>query len=748
MKKAWNIDRNNLILRIIVTYLGTRGTASVLINVTDKYAGLGLIVVMSALFSVLYTILFSYYGKHSRIIKICGSVGVIALYSIVNLSNITDGFENIVNLFMQSMSSDPEYEYSVVGNGGIAAAVILVTMIMAVLAAWEVNIRPNMLFALIIILPLPGIFIAAALVPDLTSVIACVLFIFDSMALGKRTKRNNNARFMIILSFIAAFVLIFAYPQMDYKRIAFFEETRVMVNDMAYNIFGIDLDGNSGKDDDETQRQEASVGVGTGKVGQVDELYYNDKVVGKYTTIANGNIQYISLFKARDYADNNWTRWLDTREREYSYESATLEFANALIKQKSISLDEDEQQLAKRFKMYSPSFTDNYGSHPQFDGPYKFYIKNGNLSAYQEMGELMKKYRTNAVFQSYENFVKQSYLDVPAEDRMVVEDLFGKRELSDMTDKIDYINYVVGYLRKNYKYTMKPGKVPEGRSVVDYFLKDNKKGYCTYFATSAAIILRSAGIPTRYCAGYVVDTRLLGGADEEKYQTFEVSDNSAHAWVEVYIDGYGWSVVDPTPGYGEEDIVEEPSTNSGVNESERQTETDITETERETVDSSIDGNIQESTTDKKNISMKFSQNVTMYAAFIIIAVVMCAVIILIIICVSRIVSRQRLLDGDAADSEKLIKMYEYLEKLLAFSGFRRDADMDYQDYIYGIVASEKELQGIGLEDAVQIILAVRFGNAKCVDKADITGIINTIRQVRSCALKKARGLKKLIVCLI
>lgn len=748
MKKAWNIDRNNLILRIIVTYLGTRGTASVLINVTDKYAGLGLIVVMSALFSVLYTILFSYYGKHSRIIKICGSVGVIALYSVVNLSNITDGFENIVNLFMQSMSSDPEYEYSVVGNGGIAAAVILVTMIMAVLAAWEVNIRPNMLIALIIILPLPGIFIAAALVPDLISVIACVLFIFDSMALGKKTKRNNNARFMIILSFIAAFVLIFAYPQTNYNRIAFFEETRVMVNDMAYNILGIDLDGNSGTDDDETQRKEASVGVGTGKVGQVDELYYNDKVVGKYTTIANGNIQYISLFKARDYEDNNWTRWLDTREREYSYESATLEFANALIKQKSISLDEDEQQLARRFKMYSPSFTDNYGAHPQFDGPYKFYIKNGNLSAYQEMGELMKKYRTNAVFQSYDNFVKQSYLDVPAEDRMVVEDLFGKIELSDMTDKIDYINYVVGYLRKNYKYTMKPGKVPEGRSVVDYFLKESKKGYCTYFATSAAIILRSAGIPTRYCAGYVVDTRLLDSTDEEKYQTFEVSDNSAHAWVEVYIDGYGWAVVDPTPGYGEEDIVKEPSTNSGVNESEKQTETDITETERETVDSSIDGNIQESTTDKKNISMKFSQNGTMYAAFIIIAVVMCAVIILIIICVSRIVSRQRLLDGDAADSEKLIKMYEYLEKLLAFSGFRRDEDMDYQDYIYGIVASEKELQGIGLEKAVQTILAVRFGNAKYVDKADITGIINTIRQVRSYALKKARGLKKLVVCLI
>ena len=30
MKKVWNIDRNNLILRMIVTYLGTRGTTSVL----------------------------------------------------------------------------------------------------------------------------------------------------------------------------------------------------------------------------------------------------------------------------------------------------------------------------------------------------------------------------------------------------------------------------------------------------------------------------------------------------------------------------------------------------------------------------------------------------------------------------------------------------------------------------------------------------------------------------------------------
>ena len=74
--------------------------------------------------------------------------------------------------------------------------------------------------------------------------------------------------------------------------------------------------------------------------------------------------------------------------------------------------------------------------------------------------------------------------------------------------------------------------------------------------------------------------------------------------------------------------------------------------------------------------------------------------------------------------------------------------IDYEEYILEITAQDANLKNMGLEKAVQTILAVRFGNVKCVDKADITGIINTIRQVRSYALKKARGLKKLVVCLI
>lgn len=53
MKKGRIIDTNKLILRILITFLGTAGVSSVFVSVTENYAGLGLVMMVSALFSVL-----------------------------------------------------------------------------------------------------------------------------------------------------------------------------------------------------------------------------------------------------------------------------------------------------------------------------------------------------------------------------------------------------------------------------------------------------------------------------------------------------------------------------------------------------------------------------------------------------------------------------------------------------------------------------------------------------------------------
>ena len=83
---------------------------------------------------------------------------------------------------------------------------------------------------------------------------------------------------------------------------------------------------------------------------------------------------------------------------------------------------------------------------------------------------------------------------------------------------------------------------PEGRDPVEYFLYDIQQGYCDYYATSMAVMLRSLGIPARMVSGYAE-----GFYDEESAQ-FLVTQRDAHSWVEVYFPGYGWIEFEPTAG--------------------------------------------------------------------------------------------------------------------------------------------------------------------------------------------------------
>lgn len=94
------------------------------------------------------------------------------------------------------------------------------------------------------------------------------------------------------------------------------------------------------------------------------------------------------------------------------------------------------------------------------------------------------------------------------------------------------------YLAKNYEYTL-DGRYPEaGQDFVSWFLLEGKEGYCSYFASSMAVLCRIAGIPARYVEGYYVKANPGG-------ETIITGEN-AHAWVEVYLNRLGWIAFDPT----------------------------------------------------------------------------------------------------------------------------------------------------------------------------------------------------------
>ena len=96
-------------------------------------------------------------------------------------------------------------------------------------------------------------------------------------------------------------------------------------------------------------------------------------------------------------------------------------------------------------------------------------------------------------------------------------------------------------------YTQAPGMFPLNADPAEYFLFESGRGYCQHFASAAVILYRMYGIPARYATGYSVkpsDFTLENG----EYHA-EVTDESAHAWVEIYLDGYGWYPVEMTPAY-------------------------------------------------------------------------------------------------------------------------------------------------------------------------------------------------------
>ncbi len=109
------------------------------------------------------------------------------------------------------------------------------------------------------------------------------------------------------------------------------------------------------------------------------------------------------------------------------------------------------------------------------------------------------------------------------------------------------VQYALRYFNQNpFRYTFTPELMLD--DPIDQFLFETQAGFCEHYATAFVVLMRAAGIPARVVTGY------LGGKVNPVDGYFVVRQRDAHAWAEVWLEGKGWTRVDPTAAVAPERV--------------------------------------------------------------------------------------------------------------------------------------------------------------------------------------------------
>ena len=163
---------------------------------------------------------------------------------------------------------------------------------------------------------------------------------------------------------------------------------------------------------------------------------------------------------------------------------------------------------------------------------------------------------------------RQEYLRLPPlmADQLAVltDEIFEGANPADLTPRAR-IAAVVRFFSDNFTYSLRRDNYIPSRgeyySPLMRFLFYRRTGHCELFATSAALLLRLYGVPTRYVAGVVCNRYNRAGY-------FYATNFDLHAWAEAWVDDeQKWVLVEATPpGTEIDDILSASETDSWFGE--------------------------------------------------------------------------------------------------------------------------------------------------------------------------------------
>ncbi|MBT2658541.1 transglutaminase domain-containing protein [Bacillus sp. ISL-18] len=168
--------------------------------------------------------------------------------------------------------------------------------------------------------------------------------------------------------------------------------------------------------------------------------------------------------------------------------------------------------------------------------------------------------------------------NLPARVKELTEEI--TKGKTNWFDKAKAVEQYFG--NSGYIYDQKKVAVPgEKDDYVDQFLFETKRGYCDNFSTSMAVMLRTIGIPTRWVKGYTGGEFQAYNDEGSSKLFYEVTNNNAHSWVEVFLPNLGWVPFEPTIGFSNELTINYDRKDSAVVNSQPITPPSVKKTEKE-----------------------------------------------------------------------------------------------------------------------------------------------------------------------
>jgi hypothetical protein len=143
-------------------------------------------------------------------------------------------------------------------------------------------------------------------------------------------------------------------------------------------------------------------------------------------------------------------------------------------------------------------------------------------------------------------------LRIPLAEKKVIHGIVSELQLDSQPSLNARLAILRAWFSEHFRYTRRLTiqRLPRNRSpgylthptAIARFLSEVRAGHCEYFATAATLILRDAGIPTRYSTGHAVIERDL------KRGGYILRGTHGHAWCRVWDEASStWIDFDPTP---------------------------------------------------------------------------------------------------------------------------------------------------------------------------------------------------------